>query len=94
MRELQETLNHLGYDCGSADGIFGSRTQEAVEKFQRDHALKSDGIVGQQTWKAIDAALSERPDDTTYRVTIDGVTWAQYRRILEICPLAEAVKEE
>ena len=94
VRELQETLNRLGYDCGSADGIFGEKTRQAVERFQRDHALTADGIVGQQTWRAIDAALSERPDDTTYRVTIDGVTWAQYRRILEICPLAEAVKEE
>lgn len=32
-------------------------------------------------------------DETTYRVTIEGVTWEQYRKILEICPLAEAQKE-
>ena len=32
-------------------------------------------------------------EETTYRVTIEGVTWEQYRKILEICPLAEAEKE-
>jgi len=31
--------------------------------------------------------------EPTYRVTIEGVTWEQYKRILEICPLAEAEKE-
>ena len=29
----------------------------------------------------------------TYHVTIEGVTWEQYRKILEICPLAEAERE-
>jgi hypothetical protein len=29
----------------------------------------------------------------TYRVTIEGVTYEQYRQILNICPLAEAEKE-
>ena len=29
----------------------------------------------------------------TYRVTVEGATYEQYRRILDICPLAEAEKE-
>ena len=29
----------------------------------------------------------------TFRVTIEGVTWEQYKRILTICPLAEVEKE-
>lgn len=32
-------------------------------------------------------------DTTTYRVTISGVTWDQYRRILSICPMAEVERE-
>lgn len=31
--------------------------------------------------------------EPTYRVIIEGVTWEQYKRILEICPLAEAERE-
>lgn len=50
---LQETLNAAGYDCGSADGIFGKRTKEAVKAFQQAHGLKVDGVTGPQTWTAL-----------------------------------------
>ncbi|MEN6351265.1 MAG: peptidoglycan-binding domain-containing protein [Syntrophomonas sp.] len=32
---LQTTLNTLGYWCGTADGIFGAKTYEAVIRFQQ-----------------------------------------------------------
>ena len=31
---IQEALNRLGYDAGSADGVAGSRTERAIEAFQ------------------------------------------------------------
>ena len=31
VRELQETLNRLGYDCGRVDGVFGTKTEAAVK---------------------------------------------------------------
>ena len=34
--ELQTLLNGLGYDAGSADGLFGSNTRRAVRAFQTD----------------------------------------------------------
>ena len=37
--------------------------------------------------------LTADPPGVTYRVVIDGVTWEKYRKIMEICPLAEAYKE-
>lgn len=89
VRRLQERLNELGYDCGAVDGKFGDNTRRAVIAFQGAHGLKADGIVGSQTWAALDAGTEvER-----YRVICDGVTYEQYKRILEICPLAEAEKE-
>lgn len=48
--ELQRLLNGYGYDCGSVDGIFGSRTKAAVVRFQRANDLAPDGIVGPLTW--------------------------------------------
>lgn len=35
------------------DGIFGSGTRGAVQTFQTAHDLSSDGIVGQEIWKAL-----------------------------------------
>ena len=50
VRKLQELLNALGYDCGSVDGIFGSKTYAAVLAFQKANGLAADGIVGPLTW--------------------------------------------
>ena len=50
VRKLQELLNALGYDCGSVDGIFGSKTKAAVLAFQKANGLGEDGIVGPLTW--------------------------------------------
>ena len=50
VRKLQELLNALGYDCGSVDGIFGSKTKAAVLAFQKANGLGADGIVGSLTW--------------------------------------------
>ena len=32
------------------DGDFGAKTVIATKKFQKDHGLKEDGVVGRQTW--------------------------------------------
>lgn len=57
VKQLQEWLNELGYNCGTPDGKFGSQTDLAVKAFQADHGLKADGVVGTLTWNAIDEAL-------------------------------------
>ena len=50
VRKLQELLTAMGYDCGSVDGIFGSKTKAAVLAFQKANGLGADGIVGPLTW--------------------------------------------
>lgn len=52
-RLIQERLNSLGFNCGKVDGIFGTGTRAAVIAFQRAHGLTTDGIVGQNTWRAL-----------------------------------------
>jgi peptidoglycan hydrolase-like protein with peptidoglycan-binding domain len=54
---LQKNLISLGYGSllapYGADGIFGSKTTQAVRDFQTKHALTVDGIVGEKTWAKI-----------------------------------------
>ena len=47
--KLQTRLQELGYYTGSIDGQFGPGTREAVTRFQQQHSLGADGIVGQET---------------------------------------------
>ncbi len=45
VKELQEKLISLGYLSGTADGIFGDMTEDAVKKFQKANGLVETGYV-------------------------------------------------
>ena len=53
VRQIQEKLKRWGYYNGSIDGIFGSKTLEAVKSFQRKNGLTVDGIAGPKTLAAM-----------------------------------------
>ena len=40
---LQESLFTLGYHPGPIDGIFGSMTENALEKFQKSRKFRKSG---------------------------------------------------
>lgn len=67
---LQTQLIQQGYSVGSsgADGIYGNDTLYTVKKYQLDHGLQMDGIVGSATW----AALEDPQPMPTYIVHIPG----------------------
>jgi peptidoglycan hydrolase-like protein with peptidoglycan-binding domain len=51
--QLQERLRTLGVFTGAVDGVFGSKTQAAVQAVQQRFNLQADGIVGSATWSAL-----------------------------------------
>lgn len=53
IKAVQNKLNSLGYNCGTADGYYGNDTKNAVVKFQSDRGLTTDGEVGPATWNAL-----------------------------------------
>ncbi|MFY2557479.1 peptidoglycan-binding domain-containing protein [Corallococcus terminator] len=50
---LQKTLAKAGYNPGTADGIFGAKTKAAVAAYQRKQGLEADGVVGNNTGRAL-----------------------------------------
>jgi hypothetical protein len=53
VKQLQQRLKDKGFNPGTLDGVFGLGTKSAVRAFQKVNGLEADGIVGQQTWKAL-----------------------------------------
>lgn len=51
---LQQRLTSKGYGVGEIDGKFGEKTLEAVKAFQAENNLTVDGIVGINTWNALE----------------------------------------
>ena len=50
---LQAILTARGYYTGPLDGLFGDSLDAAVRRFQIDHALDPDGVVGPLSWRKI-----------------------------------------
>ena len=58
VKKVQQALKDLGYDLGKwdVDGIIGSKTEEAIKKFQEEHGLEITGTIDEATLKALEEA--------------------------------------
>jgi len=55
VQELQQRLEQLNYIV-PVDGKFSPPVEKAVKKFQQANGLKADGIVGPETFRALELA--------------------------------------
>lgn len=55
VKYIQTYLNYLGYNCGTVDGIAGSKFTAAVKKFQKANGCVVDGEITAKctTWKKL-----------------------------------------
>lgn len=53
VRALQALLNGYGYSCGSIDGSFGTKTHNALVRYQKAKGLSADGSCGPATWRSL-----------------------------------------
>lgn len=78
IRIVQQTLNELGYNCGSPDGVAGGKTTEAVKNYQTDKNITVNGKITDELLDTLDisekvqaaieaeASKSEYGSDYTY----------------------------
>ena len=80
VRQLQSKLVYLGLmPEGSADGVYGAATAEAITAFQRINGLKELGIANIDTQKALNAAYQAKVDtDPDMWVIIDDEDWEDW----------------
>ncbi|MEH2458927.1 peptidoglycan-binding domain-containing protein [Nostoc sp.] len=57
VERLQGDLSRLGYQI-AVNGVFDQSTETAIKKFQQDHNLTVDGVVGPQTGRQLGMALT------------------------------------
>lgn len=56
--QKQCLLRYLGYYTGDVDGVWGTKSRDAVKDFQDDNNLKADGVFGNATKKKVLAHIS------------------------------------
>ena len=73
--KLQENLNYLGYNCGTVDKSFGTKTDIALRVFQKDYKLTVDGKYGSTSKATLESAVAKKKasestisNATTYKV--------------------------
>lgn len=65
VRQIQEKLKAWGYYDGEVDGIYGSKTLQAVKDFQKVNNLSVDGIAGEKTLAAMGITSGSNSSSTS-----------------------------
>lgn len=58
---IQQRLQVHGFEVGTIDGAYGSRTTSAVSRFQNSKGLEANGVVNKETWTALAAEPAQPP---------------------------------
>ena len=90
VKTMQTMLNACGYNCGKADGIFGSGTDTAVRNFQKANGLTVDGKYGNASKAKLTALFNKPKGDEWVRrlqsaigANVDGIAGSE---TLSKCP--------
>jgi N-acetylmuramoyl-L-alanine amidase len=59
VKQVQAALNQLHFNCGTPDGSYGPKTEDAVHRFQSVYCNPADGVYGPKTRAAMLAQLNK-----------------------------------
>jgi len=88
---LQQALSAHGFTL-VADGVFGSETDAAVRRLQREHGLLDDGVVGPMTWAVLDGEQPPDPNDL-WPTTISSTDAGMLRQVGEATKYKGAIED-
>ena len=57
VRRIQNKLKSLGFFNGTVDGIYGTKTQSAVKRYQQSVGITADGVAGPKHFYIWDSVL-------------------------------------
>lgn len=81
---VQKRLIQYDYMDGSADGIFGQKTLDAVKLFQRRNSLTVDGKVGPATAAALGVTLKSNAGGSTTAASSSTYISADHRLLSKL----------
>ena len=63
IKRMQQALIGLGYLNDKADGVYGSKTREAVRQYQKAYGLTADGSAGSKTMTSLKNTVTALQSD-------------------------------
>lgn len=75
-KQIQKTLNYLGFGNLKVDGVIGFRTKLAIKSFQKSFELTRDGIWGEKTNNKALRIVAEIQDKLHCK-SIDGIVGSE-----------------
>ncbi len=93
VKAMQKRLKELGYLTGSADGVFGPMTTEAVKAFQKRNGLTADGVVGPATLAKLNSSSAKAASSSASSGTSSSTSTADTDTTLRSGSRGQAVKD-
>lgn len=86
LKEVQTALSVRGYYAGKLDGVYGSRTKKAIDRFQKDHSLKANGKASVRLLTQILMSASVAPKEVPVPKTQELVQKVSTTQTAAIAP--------
>ena len=84
---IQTALKSLKYYTAEITGHFGSKTEDAVKRFQKDNGITADGVVGKTTMDKLNEKYSGSSSgsnaQTSYDKVVYNLSWTKYKTVLQ-----------
>lgn len=74
-RQVQWTLNAIGYDAGIADGIFGAKTRSSIGNWQKNNGFIASKYLYEDSYRRLITSPELSANETRPDFCKDGTGW-------------------